>query len=407
MIGYRNKNIKKTMKNKLMILCLLSLVAIYSSAQEKYSIKGIANKELNGKQLYLCLLEDGVKANEVILDSVKVKKGKFSFSGATQMPRLSIIKDMDGEFYPCILEKGKISMNIEKDERSGTPLNDTLNIAINRMKPTMDSLMQMEKEMKSMIQGLKDGGLEKIKNDTAFNTKFMEYGRKGSLKIESLMTYINDYKNSLVGVYLFAWSSGMYSMENIEVMMKEASPVFSENVLVKDFIEKKKLFRQRVEEKVKKNMPKEQLEARNKRREMEAKIKIGQHFPDAKLKNDAGNTVLLSDYIGKGKYVLIDFWASWCGPCRNEMPNVKAAYQKYADKGFEVVSISTDKKLKDWRTAISELEMTWTQLLDVEAAETYGVFAIPTTYLVDPDGTIVDRNLRGAKLEEVLSKLFK
>ena len=103
---------------------------------------------------------------------------------------------------------------------------------------------------------------------------------------------------------------------------------------------------------------------------MDAKIKIGERFPDAKVKDNAGNMKLLSDYVGKGKYVLIDFWASWCGPCRHEMPNVKAAYEKYASKGFEVISIST-------------------------------------TFLVDPTGIVIDKNLRGEKLEEALSKLFE
>lgn len=88
---------------------------------------------------------------------------------------------------------------------------------------------------------------------------------------------------------------------------------------------------------------------------MDAKIKIGERFLDAKVKDNIGNTKLLSDYVGKGKYVLIDFWASWCGPCRHEMPNVRAAYEKYASKGFEVISISTDRKLKPWRAAVEEL----------------------------------------------------
>lgn len=103
---------------------------------------------------------------------------------------------------------------------------------------------------------------------------------------------------------------------------------------------------------------------------------------------------------------MIDFWASWCGPCRREMPNVKAAFEKYASKGFEVISISTDAKQKDWENAVQELGMTWTQMLDVETANIYGVFSIPTTFLVDPNGTIIAKNLRGNELEETLSKIF-
>lgn len=140
---------------------------------------------------------------------------------------------------------------------------------------------------------------------------------------------------------------------------------------------------------------------------MDAKIKIGERFLDAKVKDNIGNTKLLSDYVGKGKYVLIDFWASWCGPCRHEMPNVRAAYEKYASKGFEVISISTDRKLKPWRAAIEELGMNWVQLLDVDASDIYGIYAIPKTFLVDPTGIVIDRNLRGEKLEEALSKLFE
>jgi len=158
------------------------------------------------------------------------------------MPRIAIIKDMDGKFYPLILEKGSILLNIEKNERRGTPLNDTLNIAINQMKPTMDSLMRMDEEVRTELQGVKDGGVEKMKNDTAFNAKIMEYGRKAGLHVESLMKYVNDYKNSMVGTYLFLWGSGMFSLDNIEVLMKGASPVFSQSIIVKDIIEMKKLF---------------------------------------------------------------------------------------------------------------------------------------------------------------------
>ena len=120
---------------------------------------------------------------------------------------------------------------------------------------------------------------------------------------------------------------------------------------------------------------------------MDAKIKIGERFPNAKVKDNAGEIKQLSDYVGKGKYVLIDFWASWCGPCRNEMPNVKAAYEKYASKGFEVISISIDKKQKAWRTAIEELGMNWTQVLNVDAA----VFAVQDIWQSGDSGRLADR----------------
>lgn len=195
--------------------------------------------------------------------------------------------------------------------------------------------------------------------------------------------------------------------DDMKTLMEEAPPMFSQNGLVKNIVEKKNQAQLRIKAEVEKTMSKEQMEAQKKRQDMDAKIKIGERFPDAKVKDNSGNMKLLSDYVGKGKYVLIDFWASWCGPCRREMPNVKAVYEKYASKGFEVISISTDQKLKPWRAAIEELGMNWTQLLDVDAADIYGIYAIPRTFLIDPTGIVIDRNLRGEKLEEALSKLFE
>ena len=189
--------------------------------------------------------------------------------------------------------------------------------------------------------------------------------------------------------------------DDMKILMKEASPLFSQNNLVRNIVEKKNQAELRMKAELENKMTPEQREEQKKRQEMDAKIKIGERFPDAKVKDK------LSEYVGKGKYVLIDFWASWCGPCRHEMPNVKAAYEKYASKGFEVISISTDRKLKPWRAAVEELGMNWVQLLDVDASDIYGIYAIPRTFLVDPTGIVIDKNLRGEKLEEALSKLFE
>ena len=396
------------MRKRIMILCTFCAIAIFSSAQEKFSIRGIANEELNNQLLYLCLMGDGEKAKEVVLDSTTVEKGKFSFSGVHQMPDIAIIKDMDGETYPLIFEKGEISVNIAANKRGGTPLNDSLNIALNRMQLIMDNMLKTSDSIYKLMTGMKSEEFaDKMVNDTVFRARYDKIEKKFLAQMDSVSHCIKDYKNSIVGVYLFSVGGMMMPFDDMKILMKEASPMFSQNNLVRNIVEKKNQAELRMKAELKNKMTPEQREEQKKRQEMDAKIKIGERFPDAKVKDNAGNMKLLSDYVGKGKYVLIDFWASWCGPCRHEMPNVKAAYEKYASKGFEVISISTDRKLKPWRAAIEELGMNWVQLLDVDASDIYGIYAIPRTFLVDPTGIVIDKNLRGEKLEEALSKLFE
>jgi peroxiredoxin len=138
-------------------------------------------------------------------------------------------------------------------------------------------------------------------------------------------------------------------------------------------------------------------------------IAIGQPAPEIALPDTTGQMVKLSSM--KGKYVLVDFWAKWCGPCRQENPNVVRVYHKFKDKGFTVFGVSLDRRKEDWMRAIAEDKLAWTHVSDLkywqsEAAKTYNITGIPFSLLLDPNGIIIAKNLRGAALDKKLAEVF-
>ena len=140
-------------------------------------------------------------------------------------------------------------------------------------------------------------------------------------------------------------------------------------------------------------------------------VAVGNEAPNFVADDTEGNAVEFSNHIGKSKYLLLDFWASWCGPCRRENPNIVKAYEEYKDKGFDIFAVSLDSSRDDWVAAIEKDGLDWTNVSDLllwdsEPAKLYGVRAIPSNFLIDENGVIVARNLKGEDLHNTLNDLL-
>ena len=346
------------------------------SSDPAYKISGTIEGVADGETVYL----QEVKGREFIkLDSAVVTNGAFTFNGRQDEAVNRFItytpaegKRMMTDFF---LENGNITVALgEETTVAGTPNNDAYQ-AFKKENAVLN------KEMRALYEKSKAEGLTEEQN-AEIEKQYEELDAKASTLIYNT---IDANIANAVGIHLFPNYSYQFDLAQQKALVAKIPAEYLSNERINKII---------------------------KRIEVLEKTAVGQKFTDFEMPTPDGKTLKLSDVIAKNKYTLIDFWASWCGPCRREMPNVVAAYKEFHKKGFGIVGVSLDSKAEDWKKAIKELGMTWDHMSDVkgwqcEGAALYGVNSIPATVLVAQDGTIVERNLRGEAIAEKLKELLK
>ena len=341
-----------------------------------YKISGTIEGAADGELVYL----QEVKGREMVkLDSAVVTAGAFTFNGRQDVAANRYITytpaEGKGKMTDFFLENGNIAVTFgEETTVAGTPNNEIYQAYKNEIQPLNKQYGDLYKQYRA------EGTTDEQKAE--LEKQMEEIDNK--MNALTFSTIENNIINP-VGIHL--WPSNSYGME-LSQLQALAAKVPAEFKTVPSI---EKLLNRIV---------------------VLEKTAVGQKFTDFTMNDPEGNPVKLSDIIAKNKYTLIDFWASWCGPCRMEMPNVVAAYKEYNKKGFGIVGVSLDRDAEAWKKGIKDLGMTWDHMSDVkfwdcEGAKLYGVNSIPATVLVAQDGTIVARNVRGEAIKEKLAELLK
>lgn len=363
---------------------LLVCPLISFAQQASYSINGtVSNPEI--KSLYFTEISffSNVKSK---VQKVDVLDGKFSIKGDFTEPVpvfLSIDQDYKKEPVMAkqfILDSGNISVQINAGLNdaliSGSKAQDDMLRLSSGQAPYYEKLNQIGKEAELKSQS----GISPDSIAALYRIPFRDVNRE---LVEFQRSFVKDNPTAFASLLLIPSIAGSrFNFFEADSLLKSLSSGIQNSStakLVKDYIDSEK------------------------------KTSLGAIAPDFALSDTSGKAVSLSSL--KGKYVLLDFWAAWCGPCRQENPNVVNAYKQFKDKGFTVFGVSLDRDKKSWLAAIREDNLNWQHVSDLkywgsEAAALYKVGSIPRNFLLDPNGKIIGRDLRGPDLLDKLNELF-
>ncbi len=364
---------------KSILLSLLTVVFTLASCQSKkpdggFSLKGKINGA-DGKTYVLAKVKDRQLAG---IDTATVENGVVEFSGILDYPQQLYIVEL-GQQRPVMMFFGENSdMSFEGNvdslavvEVEGSEANKVFN----------DYNKKMEKyneQNKKLMQKYQQAQM--TKDQKAIEEVYAEYDDMMAKKKEDAKEIIKANPKSPVSLYLVQSDFMMGGFDELNEVFSTLDtslvevPGYKE---IKDYLD------------------------------IMSKVQEGKVAPDFTVPTIDGKEITLSSL--RGKYVLLDFWASWCKPCVGEIPFMQKAYKDFKSKGFEILSVSVDRDAAAWKKAVQDHGMTWLQGHDTKdiSHSLYGVMSIPTTFLLDKDGVIIAKNLRGEALEAKLKEVIK